>query len=40
MLRVAAIMLALAVSFDYFMLSGKYISAAQQMGALILQNFK
>jgi hypothetical protein len=36
MIRVTAIVLALAVSFDYVMLGGKYTNAAQQIFFAIL----
>ena len=32
------LLLALAAGFDYFMLSGKYMNAAQQVGLLIINS--
>jgi hypothetical protein len=40
MLRVAAIVLALAVSYDQLMLDGKYSTVAKQMTASILHYFR
>jgi hypothetical protein len=39
MLRVAALLLALAVGFDYAMLNGKYTNAARQMTGAIFRGF-
>jgi hypothetical protein len=40
MLRVAAIVLAVAVGYDLLMLDGKYSTVAKQMGASILHHFR
>jgi hypothetical protein len=39
MLRIAAIVLAVAVSYDLYMLAGKYTSVANQMATSILRHF-
>ena len=39
MLRVAALLLALAVGFDYAMLNGKYTNAARQVGVAVFHSF-
>jgi len=39
MLRIAAIVLAVAVSYDLYMLGGKYTSVANQMATSILRHF-
>jgi hypothetical protein len=39
MLRVAAVVLALAVSFDFVMLDGKYTNAARQMAITVFRSF-
>ena len=39
MLRVAALLLALAVGFDYAMLNGKYTNAARQVTVAIFHSF-
>ena len=39
MLRVAALLLALAVGFDYAMLNGKYTNAARQISVAIFRSF-
>jgi len=39
MLRVVALVLALAVGFDYAMLDGKYTNAARQMAVAVFRSF-
>ena len=39
MLRVAALLLALAVGLDYAMLNGKYTNAARQVTVAIFRSF-
>jgi hypothetical protein len=39
MLRIAAIVLAVAVGYDLYMLGGKYTSVANQMATSILRHF-
>ena len=39
MLRVVAVMLALAVGFDYAMLDGRYTAAAQRVAVAIFVHF-
>ena len=39
MLRVAALLLTLAVGFDYAMLNGKYTNAARQVTVAIFRSF-
>jgi hypothetical protein len=40
MLRIMAIMLALAVSFDYLMLDGRYTHVARQMAVAMVHGFQ
>jgi hypothetical protein len=40
MLRVVAIVLALAAGFDHYMLNGKYTDVATSMSRTILQYFR